>query len=80
MAKIKAEIFKSKKTAACRLSFRVPLEMVTILENHELSQDQKILLVKSYTDKLRDEDNNLLPNISNQIAVILIMALEVKAL
>jgi hypothetical protein len=80
MQKLKAEIFKSKRTAACRISFRIPLELAKILENYELSKEQKINLVKSYTEKLRDEDNNLLPNIPEQHAVIMIMALEVKAL
>lgn len=80
MQKIKAEVFKSKKVAAVRISFRIPMELAKILENYELETSQKINLVKSYTDKLRDEDGHLLPNIPRQQAVALIMALEVGAL
>lgn len=80
MSKLKAEIFKTKKTAACRLSFRIPVDLAELLESKELESAQKINLVKSYTDKIKGDDGKYLPRIPRQHAVALIMALEVGAL
>lgn len=80
MAKLKAEIFHGRKTAACRLTFRIPIELASVLESKELETGQKINLVKSYTDKIKGDDGKLLPRIAQQQAVALIMALEVGAL
>lgn len=80
MAKLKAEMFKSQKTAAIKLSFRIPMSLAGVIGSDELTNDQKINMVKSFTDEIRDEDGKLMERIPNQHAVILIMALELSAL
>lgn len=78
--KIKASIIATPKFANYYMSFRIPISLAKLLISKELSNDQKINLVKSYTDDLKDEDGKAMERIPRQQAVALIMALEVNAL
>lgn len=79
-----AEIRKSpagvKRKYIVELQFSIPDSLGDIINSSELSKDQKINLVKSYTDNLKDEKGKDLETIPNQQAVCLIMALEIDAL
>lgn len=78
--KIGATLYHGSKKSGVRVSFSIPNELGKILASEELSNDQKINLVKSYTDQIKGENGKELTQIPNQQAVILIMALEVGAL
>lgn len=80
MKKLRAEIYKGAKNAGCKVTFSLPIELAQTLESKQLSKDEKINLVKSWTSEVKDEDGKLLARIPNQEGVILIMALEVGAL
>lgn len=78
MRSLRTKIIKATKNAVVRIDFRIPIELANIIESDELSPDQKINLVKSYTDDITGEDGKPLPRISNQYAVILIMVQELE--
>lgn len=78
--KLTGQILKGKRTAAVRIAFSIPTELASVLESSDLNRDQKILLVKSYTEEIKGDKGNLLKQIPNQHGVILIMALELGAL
>ena len=73
---LKTKIIAGKKNAVVQISFGIPGELANIMKTKDMSNDQKINLVKSYTDDIHGEDGKPLPRIENQQAVILIMALE----
>lgn len=77
---IKVELYKGAKKAGCKITFSLPIELAQTLESKQLSKNEKINLVKSWTSEVKDENGKLLPRIPNQEGVILIMALEVGAL
>lgn len=62
------------------MSFTIPTSMANILKSKELDKDQKMNLIKSYTEDMNDEKGNKLEKIGNQEAVALMMALELNAL
>lgn len=79
-----AEIRKSngrvKRKYIAEIQFSIPNSLGQIMRNDELSKDQKINLVRSYTDVMKDENGKDMETIPNQHAVCLIMALELEAL
>lgn len=80
IAEIRKSSSRIKRKYIVEVQFSIPDSLGQILLNGELSKDQKINLVKSYTDNLEDEKGKKLETIPNQQAVCLIMALEIDAL
>ena len=80
IAEIRKSSSRIKRKYIVEVQFSIPDSLGQILLNGELSKDQKINLVKSYTDNLKDEKGKELESIPNQQAVCLIMALEIDAL
>lgn len=62
------------------ISFEIPQSLAAVLKRREVTKDQKINLVKSYTDDVRDEKGKKMEQIPVQHGVALIMALELGAL
>lgn len=79
-AKMKANIYNKNKSVMVKVTFKIPAELGQALRSKELTNDQKINLVKSYTEDIKDEAGQEMIRIPNQDAVTLIMALELGAL
>jgi hypothetical protein len=79
---MRAKIYKSKvlKGHQVMIYFDIPRSLAEILQKRQLSNHQKMNLVKSYTEDLKDEKGESMERISNQTAVVLLMALELEAL
>lgn len=78
--RLKAFLVKKEKSSVFTVSFRIPKSLSRILDKKELSKEQKIMLVKSFADVIKNEDGTEQERIPDQHAVILIMALELDAI
>ena len=80
MDKLKSTIHKGKKGVTVITTMRIPPALGEVITSGVLNQDEKINLVRSWSQETataNESDENV---ISNQAAVILIMSLEVGAL
>lgn len=79
-AKLVTNKGRAMKPAIVVMTFPIPYSLAMVLKSKELIKDQKINLVKSYTEDVNDENGKKMEQIPVQHGVSLIMALEMGAL